>query len=405
MADPRKCENLLASFMQWTLPRSEAKESYIFWTGLFTLSCVLRRHVFVPKRKMGSYDIYPYLYLLFIGPSGNRKTTTSSYNIELLSKVIKLQASPDKVTVEKLASTLAEAEECAMYINAGELSEFIAKSGKDMYSFLTAAFDGKTNISIGTHIRGIELAEKPCVNFLGATTPEWIAANMPQDVLHGGFGSRCMFIFEETVRKRQLFYDDIDVDKLYDDHFQNLVDDLNFISQNIFGDFSVTQRGTKNLEEWYQDGAGLTKLPKQKAIRLKGYYERKPNHVMKIAMLLKISDGDIISGDQLVLDWQDFEEGIAVVESLEANLHHVIGGVGKNVYRLDAREIFEFIRDYNPNGNGHYDGVKRSIILQNFDHVAEPEKLIQLINGMAAANYVDIMTGVDPIIKAKTRQE
>ncbi|HEY4699014.1 MAG TPA: hypothetical protein VIH27_01400, partial [Nitrososphaerales archaeon] len=84
---PRKCENWLSDYLRWTIPRSEAKESYIFWTGLFTLACVLRRHVKVGEEYLGSWECYPYLYLLFIGPAGNKKTTTTKYSLDLLEDI------------------------------------------------------------------------------------------------------------------------------------------------------------------------------------------------------------------------------------------------------------------------------------------------------------------------------
>lgn len=397
MADnehPRKCSNLLTDFMKWTLPRSEAKESYIFWTGLYTMSCVLRRHVKISRELLGSWETFPYLYLLFVGPSGNRKTTTANYNIELLDEVGGLVGAPDQITVPKLASALAEADECSIYINAGELSEFIVKSGVDMYSFLTKAFDGAKRISVGTHMRGVELAEKPCINFLGATTPEWIGDNIPQSILDGGFGSRCVFIYEETVRLRQLFYREANVKQLYEDHHANLVHDLKFIANNIFGDFQLTPKGEKNLEEWYKDGSGASK--NTKSIKMKGYYERKPAYVMKLAMLLKIADGDIIQRDQLILDWQDFEEGIQVMEGIEKNMHLILGGIGKNVYKGDMKSIYEYIVEH-PN-------IRLSELLFEFKNAAEPAKLSELISGLSSMGLIELeMDKEDFIVKLRKK--
>jgi len=377
--NPRCCENWLADFLRWTLPRSEAKESFIFWTGLFTLASVLRRHVRISKDYLGSWEVYPYMYLLFVGPSGSRKTTTANYNIELLNEVGGLTSAPDQVTVPKLVSSLIEAEECAMYINAGELSEFIAKSGVDMFSFLTKAFDGVKKISVGTHMRGVELGERPCINFLGATTPEWISDNIPQSVLDGGWGSRTLFIYEEEVRQRKLFYTDVDVKKLYDEIYPNLINDLRFISTNLFGDFKLTKSGEKNFEEWYIENADGGK---KRNVKLKGYYERKPAYVMKVAMLLKIADGNIVSSDQLVLDWPDFEEAIGVIENVEEHMPKVFGQIGKNPYKADLRSIYEFIKD---SGKVETQEVRRV-----FMSAAEPETLNKLINGLVAAGLVKI---------------
>lgn len=393
----RKCKNWLADFMAWTIPRSEAKESYIFWTGLYTLSCVLRRHVKVSKNFLGSWEVYPYMYILFVGPSGNRKTTTTSYNIELLDEVGGLVAAPDQISVAKLASTLVDSEECSMYINAGELSEFMVKSGNDMYSFLTKAFDGSKRISVGTHLRDIELAEKPCINFLGATTPEWLGDNLPQSVLDGGFGSRCIFVYEEELRRRKLDYTDVDVQGIYDKHHNNLVNDLKYIANNLFGEFTIDPISFKKLDEWYQDGSGIKKNPR--GIKMKGYYERKPAYVMKIAMLLKIAEQDTITRDDLILNWKNFEESINVIEQIEKSLHNVFGGLGKNVYKMDMKMMFEYIRNRKV--------VSLSTLKQEFQNVAEPEKLNQLINGLSSSGLIEVTANGDDdaIVKFKVKKE
>lgn len=380
---PRKCENWLSDFLKWTLPRSEAKESYIFWTGLFSLSCVLRRHVKVGREYLGSWECYPYLYLLFIGPAGNKKTTTVSYSDELLNQTPGLSSAPTQVTVPKLASSLTEAEECALYINAGELSEFIAKSGVDMWSFLTKAFDGAKTISIGTHIRDLELAESPCINFLGATTMETLSEILPQSSLDGGFGRRCIFVYEDTTRRRKLMYNDVDTVSLYDKHFQNLVHDLKFISNNLFGNFKFTDEAINKFNDWYIGGAGWNKKNGKMRSRLKGYYETKPAFVMKIAMLLKIANGDTIHKDQLILDWKTLEEGIQVIEGCEENMNHVVSGMGRNVYKSDIKSIFEFIRDNQP--------ILLSVVLREFSSTAEPGKLIELINGLAKSSLISMI--------------
>jgi hypothetical protein len=388
---PRKCENWLTDFLKWTIPRSEAKESYIFWSGLFTLSCVLRRHVKVGKDFLGSWECYPYLYLLFLGPPGNKKTTTTSYNLELLDEIPGLISAPDQITVPKLASVLAEAEECAMYIVAGELSEFIIKSGPDMYSFLTRAFDGAKKLSVGTHIRNIELAENPCINFLGASTLETLSVILPQAALDGGFGRRCIFIYEETTRRRKLSYTDVNVLAINNEHKPNLVHDLKYIANNLFGNFTFTNEADKKFDQWYQDGAGYKK---GRLDRLKGYYETKPAFVMKVAMLLKIADRDIIHKDQLILTWKNIEEAIQLLEGTETNMQKVVGGMGKNVYKSDIRSIYSYIQENQP--------ISLSHILQEFEAVAEHGKLMELIKGLASANLITIEPkGTDFELKVK----
>lgn len=390
---PRKCENWLSDFLRWTIPRSEAKESYIFWTGLFTLACVLRRHVKVPEEYLGSWECWPYLYLIFIGPPGNKKTTTTKYNVKLLEDMTELMPAPNQITVQYLASCLKDAPECAMYINAGELSEFIAKSGKDMWSFLTKAFDGDKSISVGTHMRGIEYGENPCINFLGATTLDTLNDILPQASMDGGFGRRCIFIYEEEPRRRKLIYKDVDVKQINVDHKENLISDLRYIANNLFGDFHMDKDTYDKFDQWYKDGAGYNRSS-TKLDRLKGYHETKPAFVMKIAMLLKIADGNVVHKDQLILNWDNLEEAIAVIEGLEPGMNQVVSGMGRNVYKTDTKTIFRFIQQNSP--------IKLSTVLSEFASSAEPSKLEELIKGLNNAGLIVFEpNGTDIIVKVR----
>jgi hypothetical protein len=130
--------------MEWTLPRSEAPESYIKWAGLFTLSSVLRRKVRIPKSILGSWECPPHLYVMFIAPPGEaRKTTTMSYAIDLLDELPDIVKGPAVVTQASLLDKLVESEDSSVYLTAEEFSDLIMKSKGEMFEFLTSMFDGK----------------------------------------------------------------------------------------------------------------------------------------------------------------------------------------------------------------------------------------------------------------------
>lgn len=368
----RKCENWLASFGMWTLPRSEAPESFIFWTGLFTLASALKRKVRIPKQLLGSWEASPNLYILFIAPAGRaRKSTTANYSEDLIDEIHNITKSPELITKESLLATLVKSDDASMCIVSPEFGEFIAKSGPSMFSFLTNMYDGKKNITASTITRGSEFAEKPCVNLLGATTPEWVAENMPESVIGGGFASRVIFIFEDRVRRRKLFYDDIDYKKLLTLR-EDLVTDLDHIAKNIAGDFTLSDEAKAFIETWYDTNAdeGYTNNHK-----LSGYFERKPAHIFKVAMLLHIA-----YSDELVLQEKDLKDAIGLLQALEKRLPKVFESIGKNPYIVDVYRILEFVKE-----KGR---VKVREIKQNFMHAATPTSLTEMIEGLVAAGYI-----------------
>lgn len=370
----RKCKNWIQDFAKWTLPRSEAPESFIAWTGLFTLASMVRRHVRVPKSYLGSYDLSPNLYILFIAGAGKaRKSTTGNYSPELLDDLPEITQAPELITKESLLGQIIKSNDATMSIYSPEFGEFMAKSGPDMYGFLTNIYDGKKRISVSTLSRGVELAERPCVNLLGATTPEWVAANMPESVIGGGFASRVIFIREKGVRRRQLYFtlDQVELGKIK----QNLIDDLRHIG-SIEGDFVIDPDAKGFMEEWYSETADRHTEAQYK---MHGYFERKPAHVHKIAMLIHMA-----YSDELVLYEEDFKTAISLLGQLEKNLPDVFAGIGKNPYVVDMKRIMAYVIEKGK--------VTRKELLNQFEHVAQPYLLNSLIDGAIQMGALDVLS-------------
>lgn len=359
----RECENWLQTFQQWTMPRSEAPESFIFWTGLYTLAATVRRHIKVPKGLLGSWDAVPNLYILFIAPPGRaRKSTTINYTESLLDHVPNITKSPELITKESLLNAIVKSPDNAIAITAPEFGEFIAKSGPDMYGFLTNMYDGKKNISASTLSRGLEYAERPCINLLGATTPIWVADNMPESVIGGGFASRVIFIYADEVRRRKLYYDDVDhaaLEKLR----VKLVNDLVHIA-GIEGEFEISPEASKFMTQWYEENAEV-----RSDDQLQGYYERRPAHIHKIAMLFHVA-----YSDELVLMKHDFEAAIDILKGVEMTLAQTFQAVGKNQYTVDMNRIRTYVQEKGE--------VSQRELISKFYHAATPQILLQLVNGL-----------------------
>lgn len=373
MADKyqRKCQNWLIEFARWTMPRSEAPETFIFWTGLFSLSSAVRRHVQISKDWLGSWSVAPNLYILFIAPPGKaRKSTTAAYADDLIDSLPDITRAPDLITKESLLTQLVKSPDSAMSINAGEFGEFIVKSGPEMFSFLTNMYDGKKRITASTLSRGVEFAERPCVNLLGATTPEWVAENMPESVIGGGFASRVVFIFEERVRRRQMYYKGLDQEALQRIH-DSLVADLNHIANNINGDFELDDEAVTFMEGWYDVNAEGD----DSNYRLSGYYERRPAHIHKLAMLLHLA-----YSDDLILNINDFQNAVKQLKLIEQKLPTVFQNLGKNPFVVDMHRILDFIIEKG--------SVSRREVLREFMHAAEPFRLKDWIDGLVTTGYI-----------------
>ena len=367
----RACANWIQTFKDWIYPRSEAPETYILWSGLFTLASVIKRSVYIPKNKMlGSWECYPNIYVGFIGPPATRKTTTMDYADQLLSEVPNINEAADSMTQQILAKRIADTRDCSISIRSGELGTFINPSGSVMIDFLVSLFDGRRKFSTDTLMRGVEFSQAPCVNFIFATTPVWISNNLSELMVGGGLTSRVMMIYEEDLRRKQLFYGELDYDYL-EKLNRNLKTDLVHIATNIAGEFRFTDDAKTFAEEWYR---GL-KTPDD--YRLQGYFGRKHVHLFKVAMLLHLA-----YSDELLITKKDLIDGIKLLEIVEKKLSNVYQSVGKNPYTdvMDALLGYITLKVK----------VSRKELLSRFYQSAPPVTLLELINALIAMEKISV---------------
>lgn len=379
----RKCKDWLEDFGRWTIPRSESPHTLIFWSALFTLASVVRRHVKIPSKYLGGWDCYPFIYTIFVGEQGViKKSTCIGFAEKILDAVkeeLNLFACPEAVTAPELIKRLSDADDSSIYMVLSEFSLLPLKAGFGIYDTLTKLFDGAKKIDESTLSRSYILAINPCVNMAACTTPKWVAANMSEDILGGGFGSRVIFIHEKEPSKYGLFWDE-DIARLpykLDELEANLVHDLKIIAK-IEGEFEIpgskfdpnTPKGW--MEKWYGE---YGKAPKGTDDRMRGFYARRPAYVFKIAMLTHLA-----KSSDLILSMEDFERGIHEMDKIEEKVKSTYANIGKNPYAGDMRGILQYVKD-NP-GCGAMD------IKAAFQHAAQPRILAELITGLIESGLI-----------------
>lgn len=335
--------------------------------------------MWVPKKYLGSWQAFPNMYVIFVSPAGRgRKTTTLNYADELLEDIPNIKSSSSAMTQQVLMKRIAEAPDCSISIRSQEFGTFIAPSGSLMFDFLTDMYDGKKRHDSDTLSRNVEFATNPCVNLLAATTPQWISDNMSESAIGGGFASRVIFVYEEAVRRRQIFYESLDYQVL-SQMKSDLTSDLHHLSSNIEGEFSFEPDAKDFIEEWYRRTADAYQSEDH---RTHGYYERKPAHAFKVAMLLHLA-----YSDELVITRRDFEDALKILSQIERKLPKAFQAIGKNPFSSDMDRIKEFI--------GVKGKVGREELIGRFYQVATPNVLLELISALVVMGDVEIDAG-DP---------
>lgn len=368
----RKCSNWLESFEKFVLPRVEAPKSFVTWTGLFTLASVIKRKVYIGQNTLGGWTCWPHQYIIFVAPPGFGKTTAVKFATGLLNQVADLRASPTFLSSAAMISTLVTAKDTAIYMVVEELGDLVNKTGLEMFEFLTSMYDGKTHIEATTISRGIEFVTKPTINMIAATTPQWVAANMPEALIGGGFASRVTFVYEDTRRARQMYYKKVMAENNFLKMESDLLEDLVTISA-LEGEFIIEDKALEWMEDWYQN----THTTVGSHVKLLGYLERKPTQIHKVAQLVHLA-----YSDELVLTLEDFQNAKKILEATEKNLPKVFAGVGKNVFAIDMDLILKFITERV--------SVKQEEIIREFQSNAEPRMLLELIQGLQVAKRIKV---------------
>lgn len=314
------------AFMDYS-SNSEPPASFRLWTAISLLSATLQRKCKLP---WGSLTFYPNMYVVLVAPSGKaRKGTAMGFADELLEGLgVKLAA--ESTTRESLIQALAEANDntlgsdgmpvmhSSLTIFAPELTVFLGYNNHMLMGDLTDWYDCRKRWTYRTKNMGTDEIIGVYVTLFGATTPELIRTTMPLDAIGGGLTSRMIFVFERKKGKivPAPFQSDEELEL-----FKKLQIDLERIHL-MRGEFKVTRSYLDYWTDWYtaqEDNPPFTDH------RFAGYIERRPNHVMKLAMICNAS-----RTDKMEIDRTDLERAISILEFTEVKMVDTFSGVGKS---------------------------------------------------------------------------
>jgi hypothetical protein len=342
---------------------------------------------------MGSYEIYPSLYVVFVGPPGVvRKSTTAGYTEELIEKVNfnVISSDPNYVHLgptagssSKLLEKMAALPEGAITIIASEFGNLVSTTPEGMYDLFTRFFDNPEEFVYSTRQYGDEYITRPTLNLLGCTTPGWVSENTGY-MIEGGFASRVIFVFEQKARRRKMYYDDIElstkqITQLQDD----LVHDLRAIS-NLTGPFThETTELRDEMEEWYQRHAESEII-----VNAEGFHSRKHVHVHKVAMLLSLAQSS-----DLVMRKVHFDTALALVDDIERKLSRGLSIVGRNPYSADLYRIIDFISQEGP--------IEKRFIFSKFWQDLLPEELSKILEVLKITEQIEEVADEKGVLRLK----
>jgi hypothetical protein len=288
----------------------EAPTAFHFGTALTILGASMRRRVFVDQ---GYYKIWPAMQTLLIGPSGKvKKSTAGGYGVGLGlmtdSKLYNLL--PDEGSGEALKTELAQLsrkeKEATGLLYVSELSTFLGNQdyNKSLVQTLTDLFDSRGAKRRRTSARGNEEMANIALSFLGCSNEEWLGTSVPPSAFGGGlFGRMLVFYQADTDRyvpRPKPPADGVD---------ERLSTDL--VKVRFTAGEAVL---TAPADRWYDEEYRRIKNEWPEDERLIPFHERRPDHLLRVGMLLSISEnleqrsGVIVRDTHLIqasriLDW------------------------------------------------------------------------------------------------------
>ena len=361
----RYFDNWLPAYVNYAAV-TEAPRRMHFWAGVSAIAGCLRRRVWLDQKR---FSWFPSFYVIFVAPPGVvSKSTTIDIAMDLLKKVPGVKFCPNAITWQALVTAFAASSEAyewqgewhpmsPLTLVASELGSLLNLQDKDMVNLLLELWDGKRSYEKITKMSGNDTVEAPWINLIAATTPHWVADNMPQAMIGGGLTSRCIFVYAEK-KEKYVAYVDEQVNGEDEAVRDKLIHDLEQISM-MTGPFSMTANARAWGASWYENfwGDAVSRMDDQMA---QGYAARKQTHMHKTAMVISASR----SSDR-VITAEDLQLANNMLLDLEADMPKVFSRIGRTEDSMQAERFIEYVIR---KGSVSYEEAYRMIHLYFPDH-------------------------------------
>lgn len=390
----RHFPNFIEAYVDYTR-NQEATEKIHRWVAISIIAAALERKVVLDR---GYYKLFPNLYTFIVGASGIvRKSTSTGIGVDLLRCLDHFNIMSERVTAASLIEQLQrsgstfmvgnkEMRQSATFCYASELQVFLGEVFGSLPELLTTFYDCQPNDATKPWVyetkgSGQTKIYGPCLNILGASTPTWLTRAIPASEMEGGFSSRVIFVVENAPPSKFVAWPAVAEGGAA--VREKLMQDLQRI-HTLTGDYIVSDAARKWFEDWYQ--AHQTSLMKaQKDARFSGYFGRKGDTILKIAMLLCVAESDDLTLYERHLSLAD-----VMLTELEQSMFDAFGSAGKNENAEDLKQVWGMLQ-----ANGtmkHSDLLK--VLWRNIDH----KKLMTITEDLRRMNLITATLEGDKLI-------
>tara|TARA_R110000796_G_scaffold71635_2_gene162575 strand:+ start:923 stop:2137 length:1215 start_codon:yes stop_codon:yes gene_type:complete len=378
-------EDFLTNYFDYATG-NEVPDIFHKWAGISALSMCAGRRFWLEFSP--DYVLYPHMYILLIAAAGGRKTSAMSPAKSILRDVGEIPICGDTITKEALCKemsaddyegirtfkdpeTLRISKFTQTCIFANEWVHFIATNPIGMLDFFTAVwdqpfYDGRTKNM------GNDFFVGPTVPILGCLTTDIMTSQLKTDLISGGFIRRCCMIHSDDRGTPVAF-----PTKSTTQHAarERAVKRAKYVahSDRFCGKIEWGEGAIPWYDEWYK--AQFHEHEKVVNPLLRGYYNARHDLMLKVAMLLSLSDGT------KTLEVKILKTAIEYIEGYEKHLPKVFEGAGRNEHAMVATQILERLRT-------HGKLPKKKLLREMFGHA----------NAAELAGIIEHLTSTDQIV-------
>ena len=322
--DERQCLNgVIDEYMSYCADQ-ECPSDFHMWMIIAVIACALGRHAYKDRGPVGK--LFPNLYVILVGESALvHKSTAINMALNPFQEAIpETMVLTQKVTDSALIHALAEEAEktgdSAAVIKASELSVLLGKAKLDdsLIKLLTDFWDSPSHRDYRTIARGTEICKNVCLNMLAGTTPDWLKNTIPLESLEGGFLSRMILVNRPPSEIKNPHPEDLMNAERYT-MLQSIQHDLKIINSNIYGAYEWSIGAKNAFSNWY---INLNK-PEKATSFMRGYYGRKGDMIIKVAMISAAS-----KSDTRIIEEEDIYFALTILTDNEQHTENIIQMLG-----------------------------------------------------------------------------
>lgn len=390
--------NLLLDFVSLS-EGTEIPDTFALWCGLAGVSCSLGRRVWID---MGTFKIYPNLFIVLVAGSGQCRKSTAIGLIEKPLRKVRpsLNLISQKLTPEALIEAMRTAVmvdkkpviKCTGFVVVDELSNFLNRKIYDqgMGALLISMFDCKDQFEYRTKGRGIERISKACLGILAGTTPKSLREALPKEAIGDGLVSRIIFVYVDKPKPPVAI-------PVFGSGKRDILEGLSTRLGDL-GRFGGRVKWGEGAVEIFKEE--YDRFFKTSAFQydqnLQGYASRRNIHLLRIAMILSSVDTE---GDRIIVEGRHVETASDILGTVEPLLPRIINLITSSERGALTELVYVQIK-------GREGGVERRNLVRSVSHRISSRELDEILLTLQESGKIkQVIDGKTRVYRAIERKE